>query len=102
MTLQKKIYYHARKNEIELIRHYPHKFVKSMKTRDLSVRQVSKNNRGKVLSGIYGISKLTSEQRLESTFKVLDQIIAQLIQNRVLLDNQENPRIKILRNLFKK
>ena len=39
--LQKKIYYHARKNEIGLIRHYQHKHVKSMEAR-LSIGQTGK------------------------------------------------------------
>ena len=46
------------------MRHYQHKLVKSKESRYLSVRQVSQDNRGKVSTGIDGISKLTPEQRL--------------------------------------
>jgi len=62
--LQKKIYYHAKKTQIGLMRHYQHKLVKSKESRYLSVRQVSQDNRGKVSAGIDEISKLTPEQRL--------------------------------------
>jgi len=62
--LQKIIYYHAKKTQIGLMRHYQHKLVKSKESRYLSVRQVSQDNRGKVTAGIDGISKLTPEQRL--------------------------------------
>lgn len=53
--LQKKIYYHAKKTQIGLMRHYQHKHVKSKESRYLLVRQVSQDNRGKVSAGIDGI-----------------------------------------------
>lgn len=69
--LQRKIYYHAEKNEIGLVRHYQHKLVKSVEARLLSVRSVSQDNRGKITAGIDGIAKLNPEQRLNLTKKLI-------------------------------
>jgi RNA-directed DNA polymerase len=69
--LQRKIYYHAGRNEIGLVRHYQHQLVKSVEARLLSIRTVSQDNRGKVTAGIDGIAKLSPSKRLNLVRKLV-------------------------------
>jgi len=50
-NLQNKIYCHAKKDEIGLVRHCQSKLVKSMEAKLLAVRLISQDNRGKVRTG---------------------------------------------------
>jgi RNA-directed DNA polymerase len=69
--LQTKIYYHTGKNETGLVRHYQRKLVNSIEARLLAVRHVSQDNRKKATAGIDGIAKLSPEQRLHLTKKLI-------------------------------
>lgn len=69
--LQNKIYCHTKTNEMGLVRHYQHRLVKSFEARLLAVRIVSQDNRGKATAGIDKIAKLSLEQRLDLTRKLV-------------------------------
>jgi RNA-directed DNA polymerase len=69
--LQNKIYCHAKKNEIGLVRHCQSKLVKSMEAKLLAVRSVSQDNRRKVTAGVDKIAKLNPEQRLKLARKLV-------------------------------
>ena len=69
--LQNKIFYHAKKDEINLVRHYQRKLVKTQEARLLAVRTVSQDNRGKATAGIDKIANLSPKQRLSLTRKLI-------------------------------
>jgi RNA-directed DNA polymerase len=69
-NLQYKIYCHAKKNEIGLVRHYQKRLVKLEETKLLAVRIVSQDNRGKATAGVDQIAKLGIEERLKLAKKL--------------------------------
>lgn len=69
-NLQKKIYCHAKKNEIGLVRHYQKRLVKFEESKLLAVRMVSQDNRGKVTAGVDEVAKLGIEERLRLSKKL--------------------------------
>jgi RNA-directed DNA polymerase len=69
-NLQYKIYCHAKKNEIGLVRHYQKRLVKLEESKLLAVRMVSQDNRGKATAGVDQIAKLGIEKRLKLSKKL--------------------------------
>lgn len=69
--LQYKIFCSAKKGNINLIRHSQRILVKSEQAKLLAVRSVTQDNRGKATAGIDGVSKLTPNQRLQLTKKLV-------------------------------
>lgn len=63
-NLQYKIYCHAKKNNIGLIRHLQRQLVKLLEAKLLAVRGISQDNRGKVIVGVDGIAQLKTAERL--------------------------------------
>jgi hypothetical protein len=69
--LQYKIFCSPKKDNINLVRYYQRILVNSGPAKLLAVRSVTQDNRGKATAGIYGVSKLTHNQRLQLTKKLL-------------------------------
>ena len=69
-NLQYKIYCHAKKNNIGLIRHCQRQLVKLLEVKLLAVRLVTQDNRGKVAVGVDGIANLKPLERLRLARKL--------------------------------
>lgn len=69
--LQYQIFCSAKKGNINLIRHYQRILVKSEQAKLLAVRSVTQDNRGKATAGTDEVSKLTPNQRLQLTKKLV-------------------------------
>jgi RNA-directed DNA polymerase len=63
--LQYKIYCHAKKNEISLVRYFQRKLVNSKEGKLLAIRLVSQDNRNKASAGVDGIAKLNKVARMK-------------------------------------
>ena len=69
-NLQYKIYCHAKKNHIGMLRHCQRQLVKSLEAKFLAVRLVTQDNRGKATAGMDGISSLKPAERLHLARKL--------------------------------
>lgn len=69
-NLQYKIYCHAKKNQINLVRNCQRKLVNLEESKLLAVRSVSQDNRGKATAGVDGISRLGVKERLNLARKL--------------------------------
>ena len=68
--MQRKIYGHAMKNEIGLVRCYQKRLIKCEESKLLAVRMVSQDNRGKTTAGVDGVTVLQSKERLKLAKKL--------------------------------
>lgn len=69
--LQYKIFCCIQENNVNLLRYYQRKLVKSNQAKLLAVRLVTQDNKGKVTAGIDGVSKLNPIQRLHLVKKLV-------------------------------
>lgn len=63
-NLQYKIFCHAKKNHIGMLRHCQRHLVKSLEAKLLAVRLVTQDNRRKATAGVDGISNVKPAERL--------------------------------------
>ena len=69
-NLQYKIYCHAKKDNIGLIRYCQRKLVKLLEAKFLVVKFITQDNRGKVTPGVDGVKSLKPVERIRLAYKL--------------------------------